>query len=113
MGKSIEEKRAAGEHGHEVWHGGQRDFHQREAEKYAAKAAEHEAKGKTKAAERARKVAERNARKAAEHQAKLDAGYEGYQTAMADQLADVEAGTGKAASRADYRRAFRETRRTK
>lgn len=79
MGKSIEERRAAGQKGHETWHGGLGEFHAKEAAKYRAKADELEAKGKTGAAARARKVVERNERLAAKHGAALDAGYQGYQ----------------------------------
>lgn len=53
--------------GHETWHGGLSGFHAKEAAKYHTKADELAARGKVKAAARARKVAERNERLAAQH----------------------------------------------
>lgn len=68
MGKTPQERQAAAQAGRETLHGGLESFHTREAVKYAAKADELEAAGKSRAAARARKVAERNQRKAAEHE---------------------------------------------
>lgn len=79
MVRDRDDKRAAGEQGHETWHGGLGDFHAKEAAKYAAKAAELEAAGKARAAARARKVQARNEKLAAKHGAALEQGYQGYQ----------------------------------
>lgn len=70
--KSNEQRQADLQAGRETFHGGLGEFHDREAAKYAAKAAELRARGKERAAARADKVAERNRRKAAEHADQLD-----------------------------------------
>lgn len=54
----------------EQWSTPLAEFHAKEAAKYRAKAAELEARGKHKAAERQLKVAARNERLAAKHAAK-------------------------------------------
>lgn len=77
MGKTPAQRQADGQAGHDKLHGDLRDFHAREARKYDDKATELDARGKGRAAARARKVADRNRRKAAEHAAALVVGYDG------------------------------------
>lgn len=72
MRRTPAEAQAAAARGHEQHHTDMAAFHQREADKYAAKAVQLEAAGKVSAAARQRKVADRNARKVAEHQAQLE-----------------------------------------